>query len=305
MQYFCCAVGCLEGESRIAKNQNSMFSQVWKSCHASVCSLNFISERGITIDTLTGFKVNSSLVTSERAFCVPKAKKVEIRFVDEDANTTTESMKIGYREFVDELRVGCSHNHSDYAIFSIDFPEFKSIPSLTLCERRYFPIGQQVAMLSFSCGCPNLAIKQALVSSVFASSNGLRYLQIDGLTSLGNSGSPIIDPSTMEVIGIVSRQNTPAFKSYQQLQEIIASNLEELRRIEGSIKLADIDPVQVLIANQNQLKLLVNRIYRYVPTGASQAITLDRIVTYFSGKCTEQQPAKARSAERMNVSAGK
>jgi len=264
-----------------------MLTKVWKSCYASVCNLNFINERGIIIDTLTGFKVKNSLVTSEQAFYVPKAKKVEIRFVDEDANTLTASMKIDYAEFVNDLKIGFSNNHSDYAIFNIDFQEFKDIPSLTLCERWHYPIGQQVAMLSFSCGCPNLSIKNALVSSAFANSNGLRYIQIDGLTSFGNSGSPVIDPNTMEVIAIVSRRNTPAAKAYQQLQEIIASNLDELRKIEGSVKLVDIDPIQVLIANQNQLKLLVNSIYKYVPMGASQAIMLDQIITYFNEKSIE------------------
>jgi len=120
------------------------------------------------------------------------------------------------------------------------------------------------------------------------------------LTSFGNSGSPVIDVNTMEVIAIVSRRNTPAAKSYQQLQEIIASNLDELRKIEGTIKMVDIDPIQVLIANQNQLKLLVNSIYKYVPMGASQAIMLDQIITYFNEKTIEDQ-VSTRVIEKVGV----
>jgi len=155
-------------------------------------------------------------------------------------------------------------------------------------------------MLSFNCGCSNLSIKSALVSSAFANSNGLRYIQLDGLTSYGNSGSPVIDTNSMEVIAIVSRRNTPAAKSYQQLQEIIASNLDELRKISGTVKMGDIDPVQVLIANQNQLKLLVNSIYKYVPMGASQAIMLDQIITYFNEKSIEDQ-VSISSMEKVGV----
>jgi len=98
-----------------------MLTKVWKSCFASVCSLNFLNERGVLIDTLTGFKVKNSLVTSEQAFYVPKAKKVEIRFVDEDANTVTASMKIDYAEFVNDLKVGFTNNHSDYAVLALTF----------------------------------------------------------------------------------------------------------------------------------------------------------------------------------------
>jgi len=104
----------------------------------------------------------------------------------------------------------------------------------------------------------------------------------------------------MEVIAIVSRRNTPAAKSYQQLQEIIASNLDELRKISGTVKMGDIDPVQVLIANQNQLKLLVNSIYKYVPMGASQAIMLDQIITYFNEKSIEDQ-VSISSMEKVGV----
>lgn len=277
-----------------------MLTKVWKSCFASVCSLNFLNERGVLIDTLTGFKVKNSLVTSEQAFYVPKAKKVEIRFVDEDANTVTASMKIDYAEFVNDLKVGFTNNHSDYAVFSIDFPDFNDIPGLTLCERRHYPIGQHVAMLGYNNGFQNLSIKQAIVSSAFANSNGLRYLQIDGLTSFGNSGSPVIDPNSMCVIAIVSRRCTPAAKSYQQLQEIISTNLDELRKISGNMRFAEVDPVQVLIANQNQLKLLVNSIYKYVPMGASQAVMLDQIITYFNEKSIENQYTKI-NIEKVGV----
>ncbi|MCB8964327.1 MAG: trypsin-like peptidase domain-containing protein [Bacteroidales bacterium] len=266
-----------------------MLTKVWKSCYASVCRLSFVNERGIVIDALTGFKVDKSLVTSEQAFYIPKAKKVEICFVDEDANTVTASMRVDYAEFVNDLRIGFSNNHSDYAVFNLDFAEFKDIPSLSLCERRHLPIGEQVAMLSYSCGGKNLSIKNALISSAFANADGVRYIQIDGLTSCGNSGSPVIDPATMAVIAIVARRTTPAAKAYQQLQEIIASNLEVLKGIEGSIKLGDIDPVQVLVANQNQLKLLVNNIYRYAPMGASQAVMLDQIISYFNEKSIENK----------------
>ena len=64
--------------------------------------------------------------------------------------------------------------------------------------------------------------------------------------------------------------------------------------------MVDIDPIQVLIANQNQLKLLVNSIYKYVPMGASQAIMLDQIITYFNEKTIEDQ-VSTRVIEKVGV----
>jgi S1-C subfamily serine protease len=259
-----------------------MLNQVWKTCHGSVCSLNFQNDRGASIDTLSGFKVNKSLVTTDYAFYIPKAKKVEISFVSDDASTVVASMKIPYQEFINELKVGVFDNQTGYSIFNLDFPDFNGIKGLNLSERRKFPIGQQVALLAFSSGCTNLALRSGIISSYYLSPEGIRHFQFDGLSCHGNSGGPIIDPETMQVIGIVSRRNTPAARSYKQLVDIITANLDELKRVEGLIRFGDVDPIQVLVANQNQLKQLANNIYRYSAFGTTQVVMLDQIISYFN-----------------------
>lgn len=260
-----------------------MLNQVWKTCQGSVCSLNFQNDRGVSIDTLSGFKVDKSLVTTDYAFYIPKAKKVEISFVADDASTVVASLKIPYQEFINDLKVGV-FDQTGYAVFNLDFPEFNGIQGLKLSERRKFPIGQQVALLAFSSGCTSLALRSGIISSFFTTPEGVRYLQFDGLSCHGNSGGPIIDPETMQVIGIVSRRNTPASRSYKQLVEIISTNLDELRRVEGVVRFGDVDPIQVLIANQNQLKQLANNIYKYTAFGATQVVMLDQILSYFDSK---------------------
>ncbi|NHB70103.1 S1 family peptidase [Perlabentimonas gracilis] len=259
-----------------------MLSNVWTSCHASVCQLNFLNERGVCIDSLTGFKVKNFLVTTQHAFCIEKAHKVQITFVEADANTVAASMKIPYAELIKEHRIGVLDNNGHYAIFNIDLPEFEKIPSLTLSEQRNYTIGSTVAALGFNFGYSNLAIKSGLISSVFANADGNRFIQFDGQVSYGNSGSPLIDPSTMQVVGIVSRRNTPASNAYHQLKDIIATNLGELKKVETIVRFGDIDPIQVLVANQNQLKLLANIIYKYSSTSVSQAVTLDGIISFFN-----------------------
>ncbi|NVO09872.1 MAG: trypsin-like peptidase domain-containing protein [Bacteroidales bacterium] len=259
-----------------------MLSQVWKSCHGSVCSLNFQNERGVSIDTLSGFKVNESLVTTDFAFYIPKAKKVEISFVGEDANSVTASMKIPYKEFINDLRIGVFDNHTGYSIFNLDFPDFKEIPSLKLSERRKFSIGQQVALLAFSMGYSNLSLRSGIISSFFTNHEGGRCFQYDGISCLGNSGGPIIDPETKQVVGIVSRRNTPVSRSYKQLVDIITANIDELSKIQGVVKYGDVDPIQVLVANQSQIKQLANNIYRYSAFGTTQVVMLDQILSYFN-----------------------
>lgn len=280
-----------------------MLSQVWKSCHSSVCRLNFQNERGIIIDTLTGFKVNQSLVTTDFAFYIPKAKKVEISFVGEDANTVVASMKIPYQEFINDLRIGVFDDQTGYSIFKLDFPDFQEIPGLKLSERRKFQIGSEVAMLAFTSNCPNLSLRSGIISSFFTSQKGNRFFQFDGLSCLGNSGGPIIDPVNMHVIGIVSRRNTPAYHSYKLLVDAISANIEELSKIEGAVKYGNVDPIQVLIANQNQVKQLANNLYKYTALGTTHVVMLDQIISYFNENAAmEYTEERVRQESDINKS---
>ncbi len=258
-----------------------MFTRVWNSCHSSVCALNFLNERGVIVDSLTGFKVKNYLITSQHAFSIEKAYKVELTFVGQDANTITASLKIPYAEFTKEMRIGVFNKTGHYAVFNINLPEFDSIPSLELSDQRDFTIGSDVAVLAFSSCALNLSLRTGHISSTYSNGDGERFIQFDGQVCHGNSGAPLIDPKTLKVIGIVSRRDTPAAKSYKQLIEIITSNLNELNKVKQTVKFGDIDPFQVLIANQNQLKLLATNIYRYSVSSTSQAITLDRIISFF------------------------
>jgi len=278
-----------------------MYRKVWNQCSQSVCCINFYNEHGILVDALTGFKINKSLVTCEQAFYVKDARKVEIKFVELDANTPKAVLRLDYQEFVDDLRVGFTHNNSDYAVFNIDFPEFDSIPSLSLCERWSYPIGMDIAVLGFNSQEHNLSIKKGIVSSAFANKNGVRYLNIDTLICYGNSGAPVIDPETMQVIAIVSRRSNPVAKSYNDLMGYIKTNIEELRKIEGKFFVDDIDPIQVLIANQNQIKLLAQNMFKYTATGLSQAVMLDHIITYFNEKAILEQPRTSGLGVEVNI----
>ncbi len=249
------------------------------------------------MDSLTGFKVKKFLVTSQLAFYIERVQKVEISFVSADASAVTASIKIPYTEFVREHRIGVVNNNGHYAIFNIDLPEFSDIPGLEMSDEEIFSIGSQVASLGFSGGCSNLSLTTGIISSMVTNSKGIRFINFDGHTSYGNSGAPLIDPITSKVIGIVTRRYTPAAQAYKQLLEIISTNLEELKKVEGKVKFGDIDPIQVLIANQNQFKHLATSIYKHSVSSNSQAITLDKIISFFDDSKIFNQKQDALSEE--------
>ncbi|MDD2278687.1 MAG: serine protease, partial [Bacteroidales bacterium] len=228
---------------------------------------------------------------------VEKAFKVEITFVGADANSITATMRIPYSEFIKEMRIGVVSSLGHYAVFNINLPEFQSIPSLKLSVQRNFSIGSLLAVLTFNHGYSNLGLKTGIISSVFANREGVRFIQYDGLLNYGNSGSPLIDTQTFEVVGIVSRRSTPLANAYNQLMGIITDNLTELKKVEASVKFGDIDPIQVLIANQNQLKQLAKVIYKHTASGISNAVMLDSILSFFNNDTIAEPEAKQAKEE--------
>lgn len=257
-----------------------MYRQIWRQVHPSIAQLSFYTQDKINTISLTGFKVRNYLVTDEHVRNISHYDHVEIRFVGKDGMTTTVSRKLSKMEFEKRVVVGLNDKIQNIVLIKLDFPEFKSIPSLRLCEECHTEIGEPLATMGFKLNQQNLAIKQGILSSYYTN-DGIRYLQIDCSIKHGNAGSPVIRAETGEVIGIIGYKLTEISHSYKKLKDIMNNNLQLLKRYQGRYNMDDIDPVQVLIANQNQIKYITKEIYRTTSMGVGYALPSKQIVNFF------------------------
>ena len=161
-------------------------------------------------------------------------------------------------------------------MISITDLDFEKIPSLPLADNGSVVIGQPVAVMGFQFDNPNLTIKSGILST-FVFHNDIRYLQFDGSVFWGNSGSPLIDLETQEVLGIIGYKLDLKNKAYEQMIEIIRSNVKMLEKAQGEIDIKGVDPIQVLIAWQKQIKQLSNEIYRASGNGVGIAIDIQAV----------------------------
>ncbi len=113
---------------------------------------------------------------------------------------------------------------------------------------------------------PSLTIKSGILSTVIHRNN-TRYLQFDGSTIWGNSGSPLIDLKTNEVLGIIGYKLDRKNKSYEKLTEISNTNIKSLEKALGEFEVSGVDPIQVLIAWQKQILQLAGEIYKGAGSG--------------------------------------
>jgi len=243
--------------------------------------LRFYNEKGIVVDTLSGFKVNNSLVTAEEAFFIKKAVSVIITFCGDNYQSELASLDIPYREFVSNFGVGLRVNDEGYAVFNIDLPEFEIVPALCFDESGEIPLGHELLFLGYQEGLPCQTMKKVFVSSSFKNSFGRMSLVLDGTFGYGNSGGPLIDPITGKVVGIVNRRITASSKYYERLISTINENIKMLKKIEGRLIMDDVDPIQVLVVNQNQLKLLAKNIYLNSNSSQAFAILPEPLIGYF------------------------
>lgn len=258
-----------------------MFVEAWKKSRSSVCMLRFYNDKGIVVDTLSGFKVNNSLITAEEAFFVKKAVTVNITFCGDTYQSTLASLEIPYKEFVSNFGIGLRGNEEGYAVFNLDLPEFENVPSLTFDEGTELPLGHELLFVGYQEGLACQTMKKVFVSSSFKNSFGRMSLVLDGNFGYGNSGGPIIDPKTGNVVGIVNRRITASSKYFERLISTVNENIKMLKKIEGRFILDDVDPIQVLVVNQNQLKLLAKNIYLHSNSSQAFAILPEPLIGYF------------------------
>lgn len=260
-----------------------MYRTVWKNCQSAVCQLNFYSSAGIKLISMTGFKVNDHfLITDDYIFRIYKASEVCIRFLKNDGFTEKASVRLSMSELKQRIIRNIDDKvKSPFAAINIDFDEFKKIQSLKFKKSGDVNIGQPVAVLGYQLDQDNLAIKQGIVSSAFLDNNGLKHFQVDASIKQGNSGSPLINAETGEVIGIIGHKLATITQSHKRMKQIINNNLAILKKSQGKFNVEDIDPIQVLIANQNQIKHISNEIYKTANMSIGYALDIKYVHDLF------------------------
>lgn len=257
-----------------------MYKETWNNCYHSVAGINVLDDNGIEIGYFSGFKTSNFLLTDPGIFQNKRAQVVVIKFVSVDGVTVNVSKKIPYTEFVTRHINDADKTSDQFAVININYQEFEKIPGFILSDEEIFP-GMSVALLGYQYDLPNLTIKSGILSSVVKYPENKNYLHFDGFIKKGNSGGPLVSVETGKVIGIIGYKLNKALKTYNQLVNIINANIEVLKESEGEFKIMEVDPVQVLIVNQNQIKQLANEIYKSASAASGYALSSKNIAGFF------------------------
>jgi hypothetical protein len=257
-----------------------MYRKVWNRCQGAICAINFYSAKGIRYDSVTGFKYGHFIITDDMVYKIDRASEVQISFMEEDGVTVKASIKITEKDFKSRIVRGIKESIPGFALIDVDFPQFDGIPSLKLSSKKNASVATPIAVIGHQMEHNNIAIKTGIISS-YSKQNGTKYIQFDAAIDRGNSGSPLIDVETGEVIGIVGHRLASIIDGHKKMMQIINNNLVMLKNAEGKIQFQDIDPIQVLIANQNQIKHIAKEFYKTASIMYGFALDINLVSEYF------------------------
>ena len=273
-----------------------MYTKVWEQCRFSVCSIDFISHAGTKIISFTGFKVKKYLITDDiiDKFAVPAV--VQLRF-SECQESDSGCIRISFKNFLSSKVNFSKQINPGFVIFEIADKKFKKIPPLECSERISHPIGHPIAILGYQLDQDNLAIKSGIISSYFTNADGINTIQIDCTIKQGNAGSPLICAEGVKVIGVMGHRLSSIARDHQAMMRIINTNLKILKEAEGKINMEELDPIQVLIANQNQIKHMMKEFYRSTYMRIGYAVELSSFTDY----CTDSEEDISSIETEINV----
>ena len=239
----------------------------------------------------TGFMVNGYLVTNYHvAYLAPENSVVILRTYDSDSRILLDGIQLTYQDFLSYSITASDERNYDYIVFDIPLLRKKKLYNFSLGNHQLKRMGDSILFLGYPLDHFNIVCHTGIISSFYKNRN-VDILQIDASVNVSNSGGPLIDPETSEVIGIITRKSTGLTQTFNELRSIIKENIKMLtqQNSQGMITISGFDPVQGMIANQHQILNLIYEIERSANVGIGYAFSIEQLknenVFY-----TEEQP---------------
>ncbi|MCF8381682.1 MAG: serine protease [Bacteroidales bacterium] len=243
------------------KSLSDMFEEIWNKYHKAVCSIIFYSHSGSKLFGITGFKYGNRVITDNVVAKLKEVNEVAIRFYEIDGMTVFREIRYSTKDFVGLLAKETELNNIGFTFFLLSEDQQIGLQNLEFCSNCEPVIGLQVLTIEYQFDYNNIALRPGFITSYSKNGNGYTMIQYDGSINPSVNGAPLIDVKTGKVKGILSNRDLHIVKAYEEMKRIADNNIETLEQVKGKWTFDDIDPIQVMIVSQNQLKYAAKKFY--------------------------------------------
>ena len=245
------------------KSISDMYEVIWNKYHKAICSINFYSNSGSKLLGVTGFKYGNRIITDDVVYNLKDINKVIIRFYEIDGLKIFRELKYTTKDFKNLLAKKSEFRTFGFTYFFLNEDQVKGLPSLELCSNCEPEIGLQILTIEYQFELNNIGLKTGIISSYAQNEKGYTMIQYDGSVKPGTNGAPLIDLKTGKVKGIVANKELRIVNTYKEMQRIADNNIDTLEQVKGKWTFDEIDPIQVMIVSQQQLKYATKGFYNY------------------------------------------
>lgn len=253
-------------------------TNIIQKIRSGVIHIEFLNGKNV-IASGSGFLSHGYLITNNHVYMgSTNTNTTSVRLAwHPEANTQSiEGVTIPVTTFQSYLKTGSDENYYDYAILNVPELQDKGLYNFPISLHNTSNILDEVLILGFPLEHQNLVCHRGTISS-FYSKNGIDIIQLDASVNASNSGGPLVDIKTENVIGIVTRKGTGLTKIFDELLLTLDANIKAAENAPGGVIIGGIDPRQALIAGQNQVKTLAREILRSANVGIGYAFSVEYI----------------------------
>ena len=198
---------------------------------------------------------------------------LRIRFSDQGTedgirlDVTTVNNSVSFRSPEQEL---------DLAILKLSEPELERRYRFTISDKPPL-VGTQVIVFGYPYNSHVLTSHVGYVSAAYSEETA-EVLQLDASVNPSNSGGPVVNATTGEVIGYVTRAQTGLLRDFDNLIAALESNVTALSAPVGaSISIGGLDPRQAFLVTMNALGQLALNMRRSANVGIGYAFSAKHI----------------------------
>jgi len=257
------------------------YKQLWQAAHQSICTLEFINDRGIRINNLVGFKVGNALITDVKFYEISAETNVRITFFKKNGYAVNKQVEIPYLSFFQRLNKDVKPNVHPLVVFNLDFTEFANIPSLKLASDFDYTPGTPVAVIGNNSNAEGLQMSPGVITSSCVKKYGHVYLQSNTVVNLESFGAPLINAETNEVLGFVNMDGLNKNYDYEYISDLTKQNIDTLNTLNFNDPESYLDTKETFIAIQNQVKYLAKMIMKYSDHGKVNLLSSKYISEFF------------------------
>lgn len=248
-----------------------MYNSIWNRFNRSVCSLDFYNNKGIRFYRLSGFRFEDFIISGACRDEIRRAGYITVNFPACLNGNSPFSTRFSGSEFTRRLNRGNKSGLPGLIFIGLKSGELHQVPPVEYSGKSVPETGSRIAMIACSPQTSQLCMKTGFLSAII-DIRGRSFMLVDSSFEQCSYGAPLFDLKTGSFSGVMTDCFSSGAEKYRKLKHIISHNLRLLNNATGKWNIGNIDPAQVLAANQYMIKHLAKEIFLSSRRGTGLAV---------------------------------